>query len=136
MTFQRAAPFTDSAGAVTPQRDWDNAVSLVVEGCTVQPVSSAEAWDAAGVNVTELLRVFGPRRVDLDVAGGDRALWGGEAFEVYGEPERWPAPGGGVHHVEIVLRRQPATHSGAVGVAAVLSDASRELASQARPWTP
>jgi hypothetical protein len=37
VTVQRAARRTDSSGALTPQRDWENATSVTLTATSVQP---------------------------------------------------------------------------------------------------
>lgn len=136
VVFQRAAARKDAQGAATLQRAWENATSRVYEGCTVQPLSSTEAWAASGIGVTESLVVFGPRGVDMDVQAGDRALWAGKTLEVDGEPERWPTPRGGVHHWEIRLRGQPPTPSDASELASALRAGIQGLVDDSATWTP
>jgi hypothetical protein len=136
VTVQRAAPLLDSLGAVTPQRDWDNASSVMLTGVSVQPEGTSEARDAGGVEVTAQWRLFTQRGASADFRTGDRVIWDGRTLDVVGDPQRWPGPFGGTHHWEVLLREQPVTRTGAVGVAAVLADATRETATQIRPWTP
>jgi hypothetical protein len=136
VTFQRAPARKDAQGAETLQRQWEIATSIVYEGCTVQPLSTSEAWAASNVGVTESLVVFGPRGVDMDVKSGDRALWNGKTLEVDGEPERWPAPRGGIHHWEIRLRSQPPTPGDATEVASALRAGIAGLVTESATWTP
>jgi hypothetical protein len=136
VVFQRAPARRDAQGAETLQRQWENATSSSYEGCTVQPLSSTEAWAASGVGVTESLVVFGPRGVDMDVRAGDRALWSGKTLEVDGEPERWPTPRGGVHHWEIRLRSQPPTPGDATEVATAIRAGIAGLVEASTTWTP
>jgi hypothetical protein len=81
-------------------------------------------------------RLFTRNGAVADVRAGDRVVWDSRSLDVVGDPQRWAGPSGGTHHWEVVLREQPVTRSGAVGVAAVLADATRETATQIRPWTP
>jgi hypothetical protein len=136
VVVQRAAPLLDSSGAPTPQRDWDNATETTLTGVSVQPEGTTEARDAGGVEVTAQWRLFTRRGTSADFRAGDRVVWDGRTLDVVGDPQRWAGPFGGSHHWEVVLREQPVTRSGAAGVAAVLADATRETATQIRPWTP
>jgi hypothetical protein len=136
VTVQRAARRTDSSGALTPQRDWENATSVTLTATSVQPDVTAETRDAGGVEVTAQWRLFTRDGAVADLRTGDRVVWDGRSLDVVGDPQRWAGPNGGTHHWEVVLREQPVTRSGAVGVSAVLADATRETATQMRPWTP
>jgi hypothetical protein len=109
---------------------------MVYTGVSVQPDGTTEARDPGGVEVSAQWRLFTRCGASADFRKGDRVLWDGRVLDVVGDPQRWPGPGGGTHHWEVVLREQPVTQSGAVGVAAVLADATREAATQLRPWTP
>jgi hypothetical protein len=134
----RAARLVDSSGATTPQRDWDNATRTLVERLSIQPQGTTEGRDAGGVEVTaQWLLIDRTSPAGFWVAG-DRFEWSGDgrSLDVVGDPQRWAGPSGGTHHWEVVLREQPVTRSGAAGVAAVLADATREAATQIRPWTP
>jgi hypothetical protein len=136
VVLQRAARLVDGQGNPTPQRDWDNAATATLTGVSVQPEGTAEARDAGGVEVSAQWRLFTRSGAVADFRAGDRAVWDGRTLDVVGDPQRWAGPNGGTHHWEVVLREQPVTRSGAVGVAAVLADATRETATQIRPWTP
>jgi hypothetical protein len=136
VTFQRAPQLRDEQNSLTPQRDWGNATTTAIDGCTVQPVSTQDLYDAAGVGIVDVLRVYGPRGVDIDVQAGDRALWAGTPYEVHGEPQRWKRSGGTIHHVEILIRKQPATPVDATGTPAVLRTAAQGLAEGQKVWTP
>lgn len=84
-------------------RDWTNATRTAYPGVCVQPVSSTE-----DVRDRELLigkyTLFTSRGQDIDLLATDRIEWNGITLQVDGDPNRWPAPGGGVHHVEALLK--------------------------------
>lgn len=84
-------------------RDWTAATRTDYPGVCVQPVSSTE-----DVRDRELLigkyTLFTSRGQDIDLLATDRIEWNGLTLQVDGDPNRWPAPGGGVHHVEASLK--------------------------------
>ena len=102
VTVVRAPLATGRYGGQT--RDWTNAVRTPYPGVCVQPVSSTE-----DVRDRELLigkyTLFTSRGQDIDLLATDRVEWNGLTLQVDGDPNRWPAPGGGVHHVEASLKQ-------------------------------
>jgi hypothetical protein len=85
--------------------DWGaGATRTPVSGVNVQPSGgSTEETDDRQVTVTGW-RLYTPRGVDLDLRETDRVEFDGMMLQVVGKVARWPAPGGGVHHVEADLR--------------------------------
>jgi hypothetical protein len=136
VVFQRAAQLRDEQGSLTPQRDWAHATTTAVQRCTVQPVSTQDLYVATGVGIVDLWRVYGPIGADMDVQSGDRALWAGTSYEVHGEPQRWRGPDGSLHHVEVLIRKQPPTPVDSTGTPAVLHAAGQGLAANQQVWTP
>lgn len=84
-------------------RDWTTATRTTVDGVSVQPAASTE-----DVRDRELLvntyTLFTTRGRDIDLLATDRVQWNGLVLQVVGDPNRWPAPGGGIHHVEAALK--------------------------------
>lgn len=84
-------------------RDWTTPSRTDVDGVSIQPTVSTE-----DVRDRELLvntyTLFTSRGRDIDLLATDRVEWNGTVLQVVGDPNRWPAPGGGVHHVEATLR--------------------------------
>lgn len=136
----RAEQLTDAAGVKQPQRDWDNATPIEITGVSVQPAGSVEVRDDAGIRQVDTYRIYSPRGADLDLQPGDRITIdvGGSdvVMEVTGTPQRFPAPGGGIHHAEATARVLPLTSATAVGSAATLRAAAAGAAGQARQWSP
>lgn len=99
----RSGKTTDEYG--NEQDDWgDGATHIPVSGVNVQPSSgSTEDTEDKQVTVTGW-RLFTPRGMDLDLRETDRVEAWGTTMQVVGKVARWPAPGGGVHHVEADLR--------------------------------
>lgn len=85
-------------------RDWSHATRTTYQSVSVQPVSSTE-----DVRDRELLvgkfTLFTSRGQDIDLLATDRIEWNGLTLQVDGDPNRWPMPGGGVHHVEASLKQ-------------------------------
>jgi head-tail adaptor len=103
----RAPQRTNSDGLPVVQRDWTDTSELTVIGVNVQPLSSREAVAGDARTVTTTLVLITRPRSDVDITVGDRILWQGRTLEVVAEPEKWPAPGGGVDHVEAILQSAP-----------------------------
>ena len=99
----RAAIVEDEYG--NEQDDWgDAATRIPVSGVNVQPMGgSTEDTEDRQVTVTGW-RLYTPRGMDLDLRETDRVEAWGTTMQVIGKVARWPAPGGGVHHVEADLR--------------------------------
>jgi hypothetical protein len=89
----------------TEQPDWgEGATRIPVSGVNVQPSGgSAEDTEDKQVTVTGW-RLYTPRGMDVDLRETDRVEAWGTTMQVIGKVARWPAPGGGVHHVEADLR--------------------------------
>ncbi|MBR8638591.1 hypothetical protein KEF29_03075 [Streptomyces tuirus] len=80
------------------------ATRIPVPGVNVQPFGgSAENTDDRHITVTGW-RLYTPRGRDLDLRESDRVEFDGLVLQVTGKVARWPAPGGGVHHIEADLR--------------------------------
>lgn len=87
------------------QEDWGaGATRIPVSGVNVQPAGgSTEDTDDKQIVVTGW-RLYTPRGMDVDLRETDRVEAWGTTMQVIGKVARWPAPGGGVHHVEADLR--------------------------------
>ncbi|KOG33289.1 hypothetical protein [Streptomyces resistomycificus] len=87
------------------QADWgEGATRITVSGVNVQPNGgSTEDTEDKQVVVTGW-RLYTPRGMDVDLRETDRVEAWGTTMQVIGKVARWPAPGGGVHHVEADLR--------------------------------
>jgi hypothetical protein len=99
----RAGTTTDRYG--NKQDDWGaGATRIPVSGVNVQPSGgSTEDTNDKQVVVTGW-RLYTPRGMDIDLRETDRVEAWGTTMQVVGKVARWPAPGGGVHHVEADLR--------------------------------
>ncbi|MGW5426881.1 hypothetical protein ACWET9_06590 [Streptomyces sp. NPDC004059] len=103
LVIVRAGTVVDEYHNAKP--DWGaGATRTPVSGVNVQPSGgSTENSDDKQVTVTGW-RLYTPRGVDLDLRETDRVEFDGMTLQVAGKVARWPAPGGGVHHVEADLR--------------------------------
>lgn len=102
-TIVRAGAVTDEYGNQQP--DWGaGATRTPVAGVNVQPIGgSTEDTDDKQVAVTGW-RLYTPRGMDIDLRETDRVEAWDTTMQVTGKVARWPAPGGGVHHIEAELR--------------------------------
>lgn len=102
VTVVRAPLAADRYGGKV--RDWPSATRTAYAGISIQPAGSTE-----DVRDRELLigryTLFTSRGQDIDLLATDRVEWNGITLQVDGDPNRWPAPGGGVHHVEAALKQ-------------------------------
>jgi hypothetical protein len=103
VTVIRPGTAADEYGNERP--DWgDAATRIPVDGVNVQPVNgSSEDTDDRQLTVTGW-RLYTSRGVDLDLRETDRVEFEGMVLQVIGKVARWPAPGGGVHHIEADLQ--------------------------------
>ncbi|MYR29805.1 MULTISPECIES: hypothetical protein [unclassified Streptomyces] len=102
ITILRASSMRDEYGNEVD--NWSAPARTAVDGVNVQPSSgSTEDTDDKQVTVTGW-RLYTPRGMDLDLRETDRVEAWGTTMQVVGKVARWPAPGGGVHHVEADLR--------------------------------
>lgn len=85
-------------------RDWTSAVRTDVDGVSIQPGASTEDVRDREL-LTNTFTLFTTRGRDIDLLATDRVEWNGVILQVVGDPNRWTAPGGGVHHVEATLRQ-------------------------------
>lgn len=98
----RAGLVPDEYGNEKPS--WDAPERFSVTGVNVQPAGgSAENTHDKQMTVTGW-RLYTPRGMDLDLRETDRVEAEGTVMQVVGKVARWPAPGGGVHHVEADLK--------------------------------
>jgi hypothetical protein len=84
-------------------RDWDAATRTVVDRVSVQPGGGTEDVRDRDMSVSSWT-LYTARGQDIDLLATDRVEVDGRTLQVDGDPNRWPAPGGGVHHVEARLK--------------------------------
>lgn len=101
ITVLRAPLVPNPYGSKT--RDWTNPARTDVAGVSIQPATTTEDVRDRE-QLANTYQLFTPRGIDLDLLATDRVEWNGRVLQVVGDPNRWPAPGGGVHHVEATLK--------------------------------
>jgi head-tail adaptor len=102
VTIVRAVKALGYGNAIT--LDWGAGAARATVEANVQPAGSSEATDGGRDRIIRRIRVW--LHAGTDVAATDRIEWKGNAYEVDGEPDRWPDPtGGGEHHVELTATR-------------------------------
>ncbi|MBR2838987.1 MAG: hypothetical protein IKE55_09405 [Kiritimatiellae bacterium] len=82
-------------------RDWANAESHAVAGCTVQPSTTSRDFEGRAGQASDEWRLYAPP--GADVQAGDRIGCGGRDYEVDGVPYVWKSPTGRVTHMQARL---------------------------------
>lgn len=83
--------------------DWDNADSLTISGCSIQPASTSLSEDGRILGITDGWTAYLPP--GADVKAGDRIQFEGNLYEINGEPRIWQSPTGHNNHTMLNLRR-------------------------------
>lgn len=89
------APLVDRRG--TQVRDWANATSIEIGGCSVQPSQSTRDFDGRTLSVSEEWALYAPP--GADIRAGDRVSWRGVDYEINGAPMPWESPTGRISHI-------------------------------------
>lgn len=82
--------------------DWENATSLVISGCSVQPAATEMSQDGRVLGILDGMTAYLPP--GADVQEGDRIVYNGETYVLDGAPRVWEAAFN-LSHVQIRLRR-------------------------------
>ena len=82
--------------------DWENATSLVISGCSVQPAATEMSQDGRVLGILDGMTCYLPP--GADVQEGDRIVYDGETYVLDGAPRVWEAAFN-LSHVQIRLRR-------------------------------
>ena len=82
--------------------DWENATSLVISGCSVQPAATEMSQDGRVLGILDGMTAYLPP--GADVQEGDRIVYDGETYVIDGAPRVWEAAFN-LSHVQIRLRR-------------------------------
>lgn len=83
--------------------DWNNATSLVIKGCSVQPAGTSLSQDGRVLGTTDGLTAYIP--ANADVQAGDHIFYMGETYTINGVPRAWPSATGGLDHIMLNLVR-------------------------------
>lgn len=100
VTRLRAPLGTDEYG--NRARAWEDAATAELAGFSVQPLGGEEETTDRQTVVTRA-QLWGPSGTDLEST--DRVVAEGVTYEIDGPVHRWPAPGGGEHHINANLRK-------------------------------
>lgn len=90
-----------SRGSVVP--DWDNAASLVISGCSVQPSGTTLSQDGRVLGISDSFTLYMP--ANADVKEGDRVVFDGDTYSVIGVPKPWQSPTGRLNNKQVTLER-------------------------------
>lgn len=85
------------------ERDWANAQSHELSGCSVQPASTSSDFAAVDAVATADATLYAPPLSDIQE--GDRVVFAGDTYVVDGIPYEWESPTGRVSHLQARLRR-------------------------------
>lgn len=96
------APLKQDGRSGNLKREWGEAVSTVLPGCWLLPISGDEAVQDREFSMVNL-RLYTPWTEHLLVTS--RVEVNNLTYEVNGEPRRWPGPAGDWHHIEADIKR-------------------------------
>lgn len=89
-------------GSTVP--DWENPISSKdVTGCSIQPASTSLSQDGRVLGIEDGMTAYVPN--GTDVAAGDHILYGGNTYEIMGEPRVWFSATGARDHIQLNLKR-------------------------------
>lgn len=91
----------DIRGSIVP--DWNNADTLEISGCSVQPATTSLSQDGRILGVSEGLIAYVP--ASADIKAGDKIVYSGNEYAISGEPQMWPSASGGMDHWNLNLVR-------------------------------
>ena len=102
-TITRIRPkWTTSRGSTIP--DWSEPQNkLDIKGCSVQPATTSLDTDGRVLGIEDGMTAYIPN--GADVIAGDRIVYGGQTYEITGEPRVWKSATGGRDHIQLNLKR-------------------------------
>ena len=101
-TVTRIRPgIKESRGSSIP--DWDNAESLEIQNCSVQPSDTGLSQDGRVLGIQEGLTAYMP--ADADVQEGDHIIYDGREYVMSGTPQKRISATGRLDHIQINLER-------------------------------
>ena len=83
--------------------DWENASSLKIEGCSVQPAGTSLSQDGRVLGIMDGMTCYCP--YDADVQEGDRIQHDGQTYTINGVPRKWRSPTGNRSNMQLNLER-------------------------------
>lgn len=102
VTRLRAPYTTDRYGNATSTRDWSLASELVIERCSVQPMSGDEVLGDRDARIHRWI-LYGPQ--GIDVVPTDRIIHNGIVYEVQSDVRRWTGATGNLDNTQLELER-------------------------------
>lgn len=101
-TVTRIRPGTkDSRGTTIP--DWDNATTVEIKGCSMQPASTTLSQDGRVLGITDTYTLFAPPTADIEA--GDHIEFHNKVYEIDGDVRIQPSATGRLDHLNITLKR-------------------------------
>lgn len=88
-------------GTIVP--DWENATTLDIPGCSVQPAGTSLSQDGRDLGISDGMTAYLP--ADADVQSGDRIQYEDKFYTIMGDPRVWPSASGALDHIELNLER-------------------------------
>ena len=83
--------------------DWDNATTLDIPGCSVQPAGTSLSQDGRELGISDGMTAYLP--AGADVQSGDRIQYEDKVYTIMGDPRVWPSASGTLDHIELNLER-------------------------------
>ena len=94
------APLTVQRG--TKVRDWTQAATHTVTGCSIQPGGTDGTWGETRNGATVRATLYAPP--NADIAFGDKVIHAGRIYAIDGEPYDWRSATGRVSHRQARLK--------------------------------
>lgn len=88
-------------GSVVP--DWDNATSVTINGCHLQPATTSLSMDGRVLGISDGYTCYMP--ADADVQAGDHIAFNGNEYYIQGDIRAWPSASGRLDHIQLNLMR-------------------------------
>lgn len=88
-------------GTIVP--DWENATTLDIPGCSVQPAGTSLSQDGRILGISDGMTAYLP--ADADVQSGDHIQYEDKVYTIMGDPRVWPSASGTLDHIELNLER-------------------------------
>lgn len=100
-TVTRIRPSTTTSRGSTIF-DWDNATTLSISGCSMQPATTSLSTDGRVLGIQDEWTLFAPP--EADIQAGDRIEFEGKAYIIQGDVRIQPSAFN-LQHLHITLRR-------------------------------
>lgn len=83
--------------------DWSKTTDITIQNCLVEPASGSLSLDGRELGIMQGLTAILPP--DSDVKAGDHIVYGGNTYEIDGEPKLFSLPTGTVTNMQLNLKR-------------------------------